>query len=79
MSISIVVQIILAIFKIYPKVETEIFNARIREMKKENRDALKKAIDEQDQRDLEIAIGSTNAGEVSNTPGSVVVDDLPGV
>lgn len=52
---------------------------QISTMKKENRDAIKKAIDEQDQRDLEKAMGSTKVGEVSGIPGTEIIDTLPGV
>jgi hypothetical protein len=53
--------------------------SKIANIKKEYRDALKKAIDLQDQRDLEKAIGSDLAGKPSGVPGSSIVDDLPGV
>lgn len=54
-------------------------NKKIDEMERENVAALKKAIYEYDQRDLEKAIGNPNAGEESHAPGSEIVDDLPGV
>ena len=52
---------------------------RISTMKKENREAIKKAITDQDQRDMEEALGSTKVGEASGIPGTVIVDSLPGV
>ncbi len=55
-------------------VEREIAN-----MKKEDREAIKKAINEQDQRDLEKQIGYSKAGEASGLPGAVIVDSLPNV
>ncbi len=54
-------------------------NQRIDSMSKENRESIKKAIEQKDQRDLERAMGSINAGELSGIPGTVVVDKLPGV
>ena len=53
--------------------------SEIASMKKENREALRKAIDEQDQRDLEKAIGNPNPGEHSGIPGTEIRDKLPGV
>ena len=41
--------------------------------------AIRKAIYEHDQRDLERQIGNSNPGEVSNTPGAIIIDELPGV
>lgn len=52
---------------------------QIATMVKENREAMKKAIEAQDQRDLEKVIGNPNAGEPSGTPGTVIRDSLPGV
>lgn len=56
-------------------------DSQIETMKQENRDAIRKAINEHDQRDLEKALGSTKSGEKSNLPGAVIVGpgDLPGV
>lgn len=51
----------------------------IKDMKKENRDSIKKAILEQDQRDLEKAMGSTKVGLPSGIQGTEIVDHLPGV
>ena len=44
-----------------------------------NRDAIKTALTEQDQRDMETAMGSTRVGEVSGNAGTIIVDSLPGV
>lgn len=52
---------------------------RLAHMKAEHREGIRKAVKDQDQRDLEHAIGSPNAGKPSDLPGSVIVDDLPGV
>lgn len=48
-------------------------------MHKEDREAIRKAIYEHDQRDLERQIGSSSPGEVSNAPGTIIVDELPNV
>ena len=46
-------------------------------MSKENRDAVRKALDEHDQRDMEKAVNSPTAGKISGDPGTVVVDAPP--
>lgn len=53
--------------------------SRIGSMKKEHREGIKKALAEQDQRDLERAIGSPVAGLPSGVPGTEVRPTLPGV
>lgn len=80
------INLLLSIAKAVPIVDkwieqlsTLYFQTRIAEMKKENRDAIKTALEKQDQRDLERALGSTIAGEPSGTPGSEIIDKLPGV
>jgi hypothetical protein len=52
---------------------------KIESMKQENRDAIRKALDAFDQRDLEKAIGNPNPGAPSNLDGVEYVTDLPGV
>lgn len=52
---------------------------QIDSMKKDIQDGIRKAILDHDQRDLERAIGNSNAGEPSGIPGTSIVDDLPGV
>jgi hypothetical protein len=54
-------------------------NSQITSMKQEDIDAIKAAIEKQDQRALESAMGSTKTGEMSDVNGSVLVDKLPGV
>jgi hypothetical protein len=54
-------------------------NSQIDKMERANFEAVKKAIYDRDQRDLEKAIGSPNAGESSHNPDTVIVDGLPGV
>lgn len=51
----------------------------IEQLKKEDREAIRKAINEQDQRDLEKQLGSTTAGELSGIPGTDIRTDLPNV
>lgn len=50
---------------------------KLASMKQENRDALKKALTEYDQRDLEKAIGSPNPGEASGDAGATIIDHVP--
>lgn len=52
-------------------------NARIDSMSKENREALRKAFKEHDQRELEKAMGSVQAGQPSGNAGAVIVDQPP--
>ena len=52
---------------------------QIASIKKEYSDAIRKAIDEHDQRDLERAIGSPRAGLPSGLNGTHIVDSIPGV
>lgn len=86
MTVAAVASFIIALVKAVPIIGhwvdelTALYVAgRIEKMEKEHRDGIKKAINEQDQRDLEIAIGSPHAGEASGLPGAVIVDSLPGV
>lgn len=55
------------------------FNNQLASMRSDILAAVKKAIEEQDQRDLEKQMGSTKAGEPSGIPGTVIRDSLPGV
>jgi hypothetical protein len=48
-------------------------------LKKADRDAMRKLFDEQDQRDLEKQLGSIKAGEPSNLGGTEFRDSIPGV
>lgn len=77
---------IIAILKAIPTLKAwfdwfvaEYTRREIATMKAEIRAGIRKAIDEQDQRDLERAMGSTKPGKPSGLPGAVIVDDLPGV
>lgn len=57
----------------------EFAKARRASMKQENIDAIRKALQSDDQRDVENILSPSQAGEASNAPGSVIVDSLPGV
>lgn len=54
-------------------------NSQIDKMAQENRDAIKKAVERFDQRDLERAIGNPHAGGVAPVPDTVIVDHIDGV
>ena len=50
---------------------------KIASMKDEDYQAVRKAVLERDQRDLEKAAGNPNPGEVSNAPGSEIISGPP--
>lgn len=50
---------------------------KIASMKRENREAIRKALHEQDQRDLEGAVGNPYPGEPSGDDGVTIVDAPP--
>lgn len=52
--------------------------ARAARMKKENREAVRKALEELDQRPIEEAMGHPSPGAPSGVPGAVIVDQMPG-
>jgi len=54
-------------------------NSQIESMTAENLAAIRKAIDEKDQRDLEKALKSPRAGAPSDIPGVSHVSELPNV
>lgn len=54
-------------------------NSAIDRMSAENIAAIKKAIEQHNQIDLEKAVGNPHAGEPSDLPGTVIRDKLPGV
>lgn len=79
-------KILFVIFKAIPSLKswwdslvTAYLTHKYAEMKKENRDAISKAFETQDQRPLEEALGSSHPGQHSIVIGSDVVDSLPGV
>jgi flagellar biosynthesis protein FliP len=49
---------------------------QINTIKEEYKAAIRKAIYEHDQRDLEQAMGSAKSGEASGISGAVIVDDI---
>lgn len=53
------------------------FQQRLASMKAENKEAIRKAIYEHDQRGIEVAIGSDTAGKASGDIGAVIVDGPP--
>lgn len=79
-----IIAAILAIAKAIPVIDTWIEQlsaayvaSRLATMKKENSDAIRKALVDHDQRDLEKAIGSPNAGQKSGDSGAVITDKPP--
>ena len=52
------------------------FNMQVDSMRAENVKAIRKAIDEKDQRDIERALQSTLAGKRSHEVDSVLIDDI---
>ena len=81
---AVVFKILLGILDAIPTVRMfyEAFAAyyirtKITAMQKENRDAIRKAVLEQDQIDLEKALGNPNAGEPSGIDGVIVRPDAP--
>lgn len=78
------ISIILGILKVIPILDAwfqalskAYIEDRIAGMKKENRDAIRKAINEHDQRDLEKAVGNPNPGEASGDAGAQIIDNRP--
>jgi hypothetical protein len=79
-----VISAILALLKAIPILDSwfqQFFAAyaehEIANMKAENRDSIRKALAEHDQRDLEKAIGNPNPGEASGDSGVEIVDGPP--
>lgn len=66
-----------AMISFFEKLMAEYTKLQVSKMKKENRDAIRKAIEEHDQRDAEKAIGNPDAGEASGEDGAVIVDAPP--
>jgi hypothetical protein len=50
--------------------------SQINTFNEETKAAIRKAIYDHDQRDLEKLIGSTKPGKASGVPGAVIVDDI---
>lgn len=78
------ITIILGILKAIPildawfqQLSTAYTVGKIASFKKENLEALRKAINEKDQRDLEAAVGNPHPGEASGDAGAVIIDAPP--
>ena len=84
MSLTTIFDFIISIKALRKAIEAFIVywtKLNIDRMREENRLALRKALDEKDQRDLEKALGSPKAGLPSGNEGSIILDpnELPGV
>lgn len=86
MTFTAIISLITSVAKAFPKFKewwdgliVAYVETQKASMKKETKEAIRKAIDEDDQRPLEEVIGYSRAGELSGIPGSVVVDALPSV
>jgi hypothetical protein len=84
--ISTILGILLAVFKAVPILKQwwdQLLVMYIERQKAKLREEIRKAIIyalvEQDQRDIEKAVGNPNAGEPVRVPDSEIVDSLPGV
>lgn len=80
------IQLLLAIFRTIPAAKafwddliTAYFNAEIDRMSELNRRAIRKAIYDKDQRDIEKALTSYREGVHSGLHGTELRDDLPNV
>jgi hypothetical protein len=85
-TIASVIGLLTAIFKAVPAIKEwwdQLLVAYVmyakNEIKKENREAIERALKNDDQRSIEIQLGADVAGLPSGAPGAVIVDDLPGV
>jgi hypothetical protein len=80
------VALLTAIFKAIPYLK-QVWDSIVAEyiaheyatMKKEDQDAVKKALETHDQRELERLLDPATAGEHSGAPGTIIVPDLPNV
>ena len=77
---------IIAIIKAIPTIKSWVdqlmvlyFKSQVASLRAADREAIRKAIDEHDQRDLENQIGSNNAGKPSGIAGSHYTSNIPGV
>jgi hypothetical protein len=85
-TVAAVIGLLTAIFKALPALRewwheliVEYVTVAKNNIKKENKDAIKKALETDDQRPIEEQIGSETAGKPTNIDGTVIVDSLPGV
>lgn len=86
MTISAIFNFLLALFKIIPVLKgfwddlvTMYIERQIENLKAENKAAIRKAIDEKDQRDIEKLLGSDHTGMPSGISGTTIVHTLPNV
>lgn len=77
-SLLAIIKAIPALKSIFEGLFSLYVQKEIENMKKENRDAIKKAINEHDQRLIERALGNPRAGEASGDAGAVIIDHAPG-
>lgn len=84
MNIAAVISLLTALFKAVPTIEewwerliTAWISHKKNSIKKENRIAIQKAFENDDQRPIEETLGSETAGEYSGY--GTVVNELPGV
>lgn len=84
MTIAAAVAFLTSLFKALPVLKewfedlvVAYVNHSVDNMKKKNREALEKALNGRDQRDLEKAIGSPTAGKPSGDPGTIISDRPP--
>ena len=76
------ISMILAILKAFPILDKwfdQIHNAKIEQIKLDIIHAVENADKIQDQRPIEIAIGSSEPGLPSGTPGAIIVKKVKGV
>lgn len=74
-----IVKAIPALKDLFDQIVAAYVSSQIQGMKQAHRDGIRKAVQEQDQRDLERAIGNPQAGEHSGLPSTEIRDSLPGV
>lgn len=84
MTVGSIISGIIALLKVIPVIDgwfqqlmVAYTQARIESMKRENREAIRKAILEHDQRDAEKVIGNPEPGEPSGNKGSEIVNEKP--
>lgn len=78
-GIVAVISAIPAIKSFFDQLVTFYVQQKVDTFKAEDRAAIQKAMEDQDQRDIEKELGSTHAGELSGIPGTEVRPTLPGV
>ena len=74
-TILAIIKAITAIKSMFEQLMALYVQSEIASMKKENVVALRKALNEHDQRDLEKALGNPNPGTSSGDSGAVIITD----